>query len=441
MNPTIITARVSDQHLQLVNEALIASGGVDVVQIRFEFCGLWDGCGRTAVFYRDPATVYHVPVINGLVTVPHEMLVDEGSFYFGVMGAANNIRTTEVVKVNVVRGAITAATATPEEPAPDIYEQILAAYGRMEQMIYVGSGNMPEGSQIQIDPDGDGGILPIEWGGTGATTAATARTKLGAAAKAHTHSVNDITEVIPVSKGGTGAEDAETARKNLGAAPSGLGLGSVAWLDVSDDMNAITKTGVYAFASSNESVSKPCALGTLVHLEQGGSANIATQIAVDGNYGFPVIYCRKKLNNNWSKWSIQTDKDHIVDLSTTKTSTSMRVLRKWDSGMFELWQVATASIKWQEDQIAGGYTYTMYVAYDDTDAALFENEYLSAAVHVHSGSQIFATCSGTYYHEGYGKKCLVITFHTNSAYDSVNAEDANGFVNVKYTLDIKGMWK
>lgn len=133
MNPTIMTARVSDQHLSLVNVPLIASGGVDVIQIRFEFCGLWDGCGKTAVFYRKPEEVYHVPIVDSLATVPWEVLVDEGYFYFGVFGAASNIRPTEILKVKVVKGAITTATADPQEPTPDIYEQLLAGYGVLEQ--------------------------------------------------------------------------------------------------------------------------------------------------------------------------------------------------------------------------------------------------------------------------------------------------------------------
>lgn len=135
MNPTMITARVSDQHLQLVNVPVIASGGVDVLQIRFEFCGLWTGCGKTAVFYRDEDKVYHVPVDDNLVTVPWEVLVDEGYFYFGVFGVKTNLRPTEVVKIKVSKGALTVATATPEEPTPDIYQQIMAAYGHMEDRL------------------------------------------------------------------------------------------------------------------------------------------------------------------------------------------------------------------------------------------------------------------------------------------------------------------
>lgn len=71
--------------------------------------------------------------------------------------------------------------------------------------------------------------VPVAKGGTGATTAADARTNLGAAAASHNHSAADITSgtlgsarlpTVPVSKGGTGATTAAAARANLGAAKS-----------------------------------------------------------------------------------------------------------------------------------------------------------------------------------------------------------------------------
>ena len=52
-------------------------------------------------------------------------------------------------------------------------------------------------------------IIPIRKGGTGATTAAAARTNLGLGAVA-------TENTIPISKGGTGATTAEEARNNLG---------------------------------------------------------------------------------------------------------------------------------------------------------------------------------------------------------------------------------
>lgn len=75
-------------------------------------------------------------------------------------------------------------------------------------------------------------VVPVANGGTGATSAANARTNLGitpanigAAATSHNHSAANITSgtlnsarlpTIPVTKGGTGATTAAQARVNLG---------------------------------------------------------------------------------------------------------------------------------------------------------------------------------------------------------------------------------
>jgi len=128
MSQTIITARVIDQTVQLSNLPLIASGSKGVLQIRCDFDSKWDGYGKTAVFYREQGPVYHIVIVNGIATIPKEVLADSGYFYFGIFGDADNTRTTEVVRLTVAQGAITEATATPEDPTPDIYSQIMAAY-------------------------------------------------------------------------------------------------------------------------------------------------------------------------------------------------------------------------------------------------------------------------------------------------------------------------
>lgn len=61
------------------------------------------------------------------------------------------------------------------------------------------------------------GTLPIAQGGTGATSAEDARSKLGAAASSHTHGAGDITGTLGIAHGGTGATTAADARNNLGA--------------------------------------------------------------------------------------------------------------------------------------------------------------------------------------------------------------------------------
>lgn len=129
---TIINAHITDQVLQLSNLPRIASGLVGALQIRCNFCGKWDGCGKIGVFYRDKSDVYHVPLENGLVTVPWEVLQDEGYFWFGIMGQDDLTRTTEAIRIEVAKGALTVATATPQDPTPDIYQQLVAAQGVLE---------------------------------------------------------------------------------------------------------------------------------------------------------------------------------------------------------------------------------------------------------------------------------------------------------------------
>lgn len=129
---TIINAHITDQVIQLSNLPRIASGSKNALQIRISCCSKWEGCGLVAVFYRKEDEAYHVPVVDGLVTVPWEVLVDEGFFWFGIMGQDDLTRTTEAIRIEVAKGALTVATATPQEPTPDIYQQVIAAYSATE---------------------------------------------------------------------------------------------------------------------------------------------------------------------------------------------------------------------------------------------------------------------------------------------------------------------
>lgn len=61
------------------------------------------------------------------------------------------------------------------------------------------------------------GTLAIANGGTGATTAANARTNLGAAASSHNHSAGQITSgTLPVTRGGTGVTSIDALKSALG---------------------------------------------------------------------------------------------------------------------------------------------------------------------------------------------------------------------------------
>lgn len=68
------------------------------------------------------------------------------------------------------------------------------------------------------------GTLPVERGGTGATTASDARTNLGVASSVHNHSTNDITNgTLPAERGGTGNA---TLKDSMNALVNSLGTGT-----------------------------------------------------------------------------------------------------------------------------------------------------------------------------------------------------------------------
>lgn len=108
-----------------------------------------------------------------------------------------NLRTTTPARI-AIREGIRSAWGPPEDPVPSLYDQILEAVGetdlRLEEVtdgvvltvcfrggerkaflrhseIYVGSGTMPEGYRVQVDPTGenpqlfvragDGSIVPV----------------------------------------------------------------------------------------------------------------------------------------------------------------------------------------------------------------------------------------------------------------------------------------
>ena len=125
MGKTLIKVSCVDQRLVTSYAPLVASGGMSEDEVDFSFCPLWDGFTKTAVFYRDGGVVYHVLLSDDKATIPQEVLKDEGTLYFGVLGVKDGVRrTSEVLRYKIKAGAITTGT-TPPEPTPDIYSQLL----------------------------------------------------------------------------------------------------------------------------------------------------------------------------------------------------------------------------------------------------------------------------------------------------------------------------
>ena len=102
------------------------AGNENIDSISFDFCPLWDGFIKTAVFYREADTAYHILLDeNNSCIIPPELTQENGLIYVGVIGVdGNKRRTTEPICFYLAEGIPT--EGRPSEPTPDIYQQILS---------------------------------------------------------------------------------------------------------------------------------------------------------------------------------------------------------------------------------------------------------------------------------------------------------------------------
>lgn len=125
---TVIKAQVEDQRLIITDLPKLASGGFNETRVEFTFDSKWDGLIKTAMFYTDKSRVYYIVIEDGAAVVPHEVLANEGILHFGVFGYNTDpkqTRTTELLHLTIVEGAITDTTAVHIDPTPDVYQQLL----------------------------------------------------------------------------------------------------------------------------------------------------------------------------------------------------------------------------------------------------------------------------------------------------------------------------
>ena len=124
MGQTLIKVECVDQRLYVAASPAVASGGRNEDAVEFSFCPLWEGFEKTAVFYITETEPYHAPITDDRCIIPHEVLADEGTMFFGVFGVKDDItRTSEIVRYRVLKGAITEGTK-PSSPTANIFAQI-----------------------------------------------------------------------------------------------------------------------------------------------------------------------------------------------------------------------------------------------------------------------------------------------------------------------------
>ena len=107
MSITEIKLECNDQLLRLLNNPVIASGGINEDRVKFIFCNKWDGLNKTAIFYHNLEEVYEQQLDEGdECFIPEIVLMDPGILHIGVYGYKNGEkRTSSIVSINVLKGA------------------------------------------------------------------------------------------------------------------------------------------------------------------------------------------------------------------------------------------------------------------------------------------------------------------------------------------------
>lgn len=134
---TTIGLVANDQLLQVTVNPNISSGEVNTVGIHVDFSDEWNNFGKNAVFYTsyNSRDIYEIVMTNDECIVPSEVMKKSGTLYIGIRGVNNNeVKTTSLVKLKISEGTPT-GNSTEVEPTPDVYQQLLTAYGKTDDAI------------------------------------------------------------------------------------------------------------------------------------------------------------------------------------------------------------------------------------------------------------------------------------------------------------------
>ena len=136
---TTIGLSANDQLLAVTLNPKVASGNQNTVTLHVDFSDDWDEFAKSAVFFTssDTNTIYEKVLTNGECIVPTEVMRKDGILYIGVRGVIsqnNEVKTTSLVKYKITEGS-PSGTGTEVEPTPDIYQQLLTAYGKTDNSI------------------------------------------------------------------------------------------------------------------------------------------------------------------------------------------------------------------------------------------------------------------------------------------------------------------
>ena len=203
---TLIKVSCVDQTLRLTNTPKIASGGVEEDRLHVDFCPMWEGFGKAAIFYRNPDEAYRMVLDgDGECVIPAVVLTDPGILYFAVYGTKDGVtRTSEVVQYRIAEGALTSAVEAPPDPPANVVDQLLQLVAPITELV-AGKAEKVDLNAHMNNRTNPHRVTPEQIGASavghvhspesiGAAPAVHTHTpeSIGAAPTAHTHALGDI---------------------------------------------------------------------------------------------------------------------------------------------------------------------------------------------------------------------------------------------------------
>lgn len=123
-----------DHVLTFQNMPIITAGGQNVDKVKFEFCPLWDGFVKVAVFFQQKGECSYALInADGSCNVPNSILKLTGKIHIAVTGTNTNnqARTSNILSYYVDEGIVDASlqdefpSDITEEEKNDVYNKML----------------------------------------------------------------------------------------------------------------------------------------------------------------------------------------------------------------------------------------------------------------------------------------------------------------------------
>ena len=138
-----IKIKCVDQVLSFTNMPVITAGDQNVDKVKFDFCPLWDGFIKIAVFFQQKNECSYALInADGSCNIPNSILKCEGKIFIAVTGtnSKSQVRTSNILSYYVDEGIVDASLQDefPEdlsnEEKQDIYNKMLELVVEMQTL-------------------------------------------------------------------------------------------------------------------------------------------------------------------------------------------------------------------------------------------------------------------------------------------------------------------